>query len=251
MMEQPEITKRLKAAEPTMVEGPSSGGDSLIVTAVCRTFKRISGADEPRAIRDKLAIVSFQTLYSKRTYSPFSSSKTLYDLVYEVMTSIDSMKMSEMMATPTNIHISQTRYTKPIMPWFNKAVPGIRKILKVRFYNLRSFTSELGPVLFDEAVGVLGIAVLCPLGIGVFVFTILCKYGLDFGHGGLGLGEHFLFVLDCVGNFAVGFKRELDGGVEFSLGAVRGGGGSLGKPKIVKAPFFYNLLVITVSILVI
>jgi hypothetical protein len=36
-----------------------------MLVAVWSTFKRISGADEPRAMRVKLAIVSFQTLCSK------------------------------------------------------------------------------------------------------------------------------------------------------------------------------------------
>ena len=77
MIEHPDITNKLKAADPTIVEGPSSGGDCEIAKPVWRTFKRISGADEPRAMRDKLAIVSFQTLCSNMTYSPFSSSNTL------------------------------------------------------------------------------------------------------------------------------------------------------------------------------
>jgi hypothetical protein len=65
MIEQPEITNKLKAADPTIVEGPSSGGELEMLVAVWSTFKRISGADEPRAMRVKLAIVSFQTLCSK------------------------------------------------------------------------------------------------------------------------------------------------------------------------------------------
>jgi len=54
-----DITNRLNAAEPTIVEGPSSPAFSPSVVAVSIMDKRISGADEPRAISVKFAIVGF------------------------------------------------------------------------------------------------------------------------------------------------------------------------------------------------
>jgi hypothetical protein len=54
----PRMTSRLNAAEPTIVEGPRSPAMNLPVV-ISMTLSRISGADEPRAIRDKLATVAF------------------------------------------------------------------------------------------------------------------------------------------------------------------------------------------------
>ena len=60
-IESPLITSKLKAAEPTMVAAPSYPGHPSIFPIVSRSARRISGADEPRAMSDKFATVAFQT----------------------------------------------------------------------------------------------------------------------------------------------------------------------------------------------
>ena len=59
-MQMPVMMKRLKAADPTMVPGPSSPDSKLLVT-VSRTDIMISGALVPNASKDRLATVSFHT----------------------------------------------------------------------------------------------------------------------------------------------------------------------------------------------
>jgi len=56
------MTIKLKAADPTMVPGPSYPGVLPRVPTVSITLSKISGADEPRAMRVRFAMVGFQTL---------------------------------------------------------------------------------------------------------------------------------------------------------------------------------------------
>jgi len=61
MIETPEISSKLKAADPTIVEGPSSPGVVPSYWTVSITLSMISGALEPSAMRVKLATVGFHT----------------------------------------------------------------------------------------------------------------------------------------------------------------------------------------------
>ena len=96
------IISKLKAADPTIVLGPNSSGSSSILITVSMTASMISGAEEPRAINVRLAIVGFQTVFSTTSSFPKLSLSTVSE-VYEVISSIDSMKISETIAMPRNI----------------------------------------------------------------------------------------------------------------------------------------------------
>ena len=56
-----EIARRLKAADPTMVEGPSFPGSWSKLRMVSMSASIISGALDPRAMSVRFAIVGFST----------------------------------------------------------------------------------------------------------------------------------------------------------------------------------------------
>lgn len=60
MIHTAEMTNKLKAAEPTIVEGPSSPAQKLF-PKISIIDRRISGALVPSANKLRLATVSFQT----------------------------------------------------------------------------------------------------------------------------------------------------------------------------------------------
>mmetsp|Transcript_137555 Transcript_137555/g.252945 ORF Transcript_137555/g.252945 Transcript_137555/m.252945 type:complete len:333 (+) Transcript_137555:118-1116(+) len=89
------ITSRLKEAEPTMVDGPNSPAYIFLLKSSV-TDRRISGAEDPSAIKVRFATVSFHT----RTViiRPVESRTCLRLLV---ITSIAPMKVSAIIDTPT------------------------------------------------------------------------------------------------------------------------------------------------------
>ena len=89
----------MKAADPTIVEAPSSPGVEPRVMQVSYTFNMISGALEPNAMSVKLASVGFQISDFLTTLVP-SGISVITVLVCDVMTSIDSMNTSDMSAMP-------------------------------------------------------------------------------------------------------------------------------------------------------
>ena len=97
-METPEMTRKLKAAEPTMVEAPSLPGAWPSVETVSIILSKISGALEPRAISVRFAIVGFQTEIFFSTRCP-SSLTTKTFLVLLVMTSMQ-LSRYEKILTP-------------------------------------------------------------------------------------------------------------------------------------------------------
>ena len=115
MIETAEITSRLKEPEPTIACGPSSLGISPRAPIVSATERIISGADEPRAMSVRLAIVGFHTIFSTSIRFPSESEiLTMEDL--EVMTSMASMKISDKIVIPTKSQTRKHMYKKPRAP---------------------------------------------------------------------------------------------------------------------------------------
>lgn len=82
-----------------MVDAPSSPGQLPRLVQVSRTANKISGALEPRAMRVKLATVAFQNLAF--LYFKFPSLSSISSMtVLDVITSIDSMKISATIDIP-------------------------------------------------------------------------------------------------------------------------------------------------------
>jgi len=105
------INKRLKAAEPTIVEGPSSPAFSPSEPIVSSTESKISGADDPRAINERFAMVAFQTGTSTQYILSVFLSYTSLRYVVDVITSIASMKISAMIEIPKKRYIRKKKYT--------------------------------------------------------------------------------------------------------------------------------------------
>lgn len=111
-----DITKRLKAADPTIVPGPNSPA-SKPLPIISMTDSRISGALVPSASRLKFATVSFQTLTSiilNPSGSFWSGIRTF--AVLDVIFSMAHMNTSAIRATPRKHHTIATKYRKALVP---------------------------------------------------------------------------------------------------------------------------------------
>mmetsp|Transcript_102799 Transcript_102799/g.209504 ORF Transcript_102799/g.209504 Transcript_102799/m.209504 type:complete len:306 (+) Transcript_102799:830-1747(+) len=97
------ITWRLKAAEPTIVEGPRSPLWNPFLP-VSTTDKRISGAEEPRAMRVRFATVWFHTDLVTKRLVPFTFTR-FFPLV---ICSMLFMKRSATMLTPKKQYSNAT-----------------------------------------------------------------------------------------------------------------------------------------------
>mmetsp|Transcript_5465 Transcript_5465/g.15225 ORF Transcript_5465/g.15225 Transcript_5465/m.15225 type:complete len:258 (+) Transcript_5465:1398-2171(+) len=115
-----EIIRRLKAAEPTMVEGPSSPGGRPRVRMVSMMASMISGAEEPRAISVRLATVAFQTC---AVITVPSFKVTVFSCAH--ISSTDDMKMSAMRATPKKMYARPRAYRKARAPEEKRLIPGM------------------------------------------------------------------------------------------------------------------------------
>ena len=101
------MTSMLNAAEPTMVDGPSSPAKNPEVM-ISMTESKISGAEDPRAIRVRLATVAFHVSVWITRILPLGRV-TFLTASCEVMRSMASMKRSAKTATPKKDHSSRRR----------------------------------------------------------------------------------------------------------------------------------------------
>mmetsp|Transcript_89713 Transcript_89713/g.257034 ORF Transcript_89713/g.257034 Transcript_89713/m.257034 type:complete len:346 (+) Transcript_89713:188-1225(+) len=104
------MTNILKAALPTIVDGPSgtlpSGPLKKLSRKFSKTLIKISGALEPKAIKVRLATVAFQTVtVTNRCFS----SDQIRDFL-DVIFSMATMKTSAMIATPMKHQPSSNKY---------------------------------------------------------------------------------------------------------------------------------------------
>merc|ERR1711962_1344564 len=128
--QKPMIINRLKAADPTIVPGPRSPALKFLAQ-ISMTDHMISGADEPSAIKVRLATVSFHTLTMMTWVLPVRRSFTDTSFSWAVIISMDSMNLSEAIATPMNRYTIRTAYSKPrpnLSPKLILSVPGHRGI---------------------------------------------------------------------------------------------------------------------------
>mmetsp|Transcript_61916 Transcript_61916/g.175832 ORF Transcript_61916/g.175832 Transcript_61916/m.175832 type:complete len:374 (-) Transcript_61916:1129-2250(-) len=105
-MQTAEMTKRLNAALPTIVDVPSLPISKPPKTTSI-TESKISGAEEPRAISVRFATVGFHTftLSSMKVWLPPSSSGTRLTLSELVISSIAAMNALHTSPTPWKSHI--------------------------------------------------------------------------------------------------------------------------------------------------
>mmetsp|Transcript_26312 Transcript_26312/g.60718 ORF Transcript_26312/g.60718 Transcript_26312/m.60718 type:complete len:224 (+) Transcript_26312:2179-2850(+) len=104
------ITRRLNAAEPTIVNGPSAGAKNWFLSSSMMD-SMISGADEPSAISVKFATVEFQTFFLILCLTPpWTFTQTFRSALH--ISSIAPMKPSHTIAMPMKHHPMPMRYKK-------------------------------------------------------------------------------------------------------------------------------------------
>ena len=90
----------------------------------------ISGAEDPRAMSERLAIVAFKTGNSTKNFFLPSLSQTSCLSVTDVIYSIASMNLSAIMDIPMNKLTKHRKYTAIINPLLNSWNP-FGKIMKL------------------------------------------------------------------------------------------------------------------------